>query len=68
MRADALLDEGDIEGSEVWRAIVRAIKELRPERRRGGELSAPRSACNSCENPLGIVENSADQHSKPGSG
>jgi hypothetical protein len=32
MRADALLDEGDIEGSAVWRAIVRAIKELQRER------------------------------------
>ena len=27
MRADALLDEGDIEGFAIWRAIVRAIKE-----------------------------------------
>jgi hypothetical protein len=31
-RAAALLDQGGIEGSAVWRAIVRAIKELRRER------------------------------------
>ena len=35
MRADALLDQGDIEGSAVWRAIGRVIKELRREREAG---------------------------------
>ena len=39
MRADALLDQGDIEGSAVWRAIVRAIKELRRERGAGEAVS-----------------------------
>ena len=28
-RADELLDEGDFEAAAVWRAIVRAIAELR---------------------------------------
>ncbi len=28
MRADALLDEGDMEGSAVWRQILAAIEEL----------------------------------------
>ena len=32
MRADALLEEGDIEGAAAWRAIVRAIEELQRER------------------------------------
>lgn len=35
MRADELLREGDVEGSAVWRSILRTIKELlakeRPE-------------------------------------
>jgi hypothetical protein len=39
MRADALLDEGDIEGSAVWQAIVRAIKELQRERGPGEAVS-----------------------------
>ena len=38
MRAHALLDQGDIEGSAVWRAIVRAIKELRRGARVGLSL------------------------------
>ena len=28
MRADALLDEGDLDGYAVWRRIVRAVREL----------------------------------------
>jgi hypothetical protein len=31
-RADALLEEGDVEGSAVWRAIGTAIGELQRER------------------------------------
>ena len=32
MRADAMLDKGDLDGQRVWKAIVRAIEELQ----RGG--------------------------------
>ncbi len=28
MRADAMLEAGDLEGQAVWRRIIRAIKEL----------------------------------------
>ncbi len=28
MRADALLDEGDLDGQAVWRQILAAIEEL----------------------------------------
>ena len=28
MRADALLDAGDLDGAAVWRRIVRAVREL----------------------------------------
>ncbi len=28
MRADAMLEAGDLEGHEVWRRILRAIEEL----------------------------------------
>ena len=31
-RADQLLEDGDIEGAAVWRAIVGAIEELQRER------------------------------------
>ena len=38
-RADELLDNDDTEGALVWRAIVRAIEELRRERRSGELLN-----------------------------
>ena len=38
-RADELLDNDDSEGALVWRAIVRAIEELRRERRSGELLN-----------------------------
>ena len=28
MRADAMLDKGDLDGAAVWRRIVKAIEEL----------------------------------------
>ncbi len=31
MRADAMLDKGDLGGCAVWRRIVRAVEELRGE-------------------------------------
>jgi hypothetical protein len=34
-RADALLEEGDVDGSAVWRRIVAAVEELRRGRREG---------------------------------
>ena len=29
MRADAMLDKGDLDGAAVWRRILRAVEELR---------------------------------------
>ena len=29
MRADAMLDKGDVEGCAVWKRILRAVEELR---------------------------------------
>ncbi len=29
MRADAMLEEGDLDGNGVWRRILRAVEELR---------------------------------------
>ncbi len=31
MRADALLEAGDVDGQVIWRRILRAIKELQTE-------------------------------------
>ena len=39
MRADELLDEGDVDGALVWRRILEAIDELRRERREGELLN-----------------------------
>ncbi len=44
MRADAMLEKGDVEGYAVWKRILRAVGELRRERPRGGpcpSLSGP---------------------------
>jgi hypothetical protein len=38
-RADELLDDGDIEGSAVWRRIIEAIEELQRGRRDGEPLN-----------------------------
>ena len=37
MKADAMLDEGDLDGQRVWKAIVRAIEELQRGERKEGE-------------------------------
>ena len=37
MKADAMLDEGDLDGSAVWRRIVAAINELTSTRPRDGD-------------------------------
>ncbi len=36
MRADALLEKGDLDGCAVWRRILRAVGELRSEERPDG--------------------------------
>ena len=33
MRADAMLEAGDLDGCAVWRRILRAVEELRSEER-----------------------------------
>ncbi len=38
-RADELLDDGDVEGSAVWRRILEAIDELQRGRREGEPLN-----------------------------
>lgn len=35
MKADALLDAGDVEGSATWRKVLKAIQELQRDRRPG---------------------------------
>lgn len=37
MRADELLDAGDMDGRAVWLRIVRAVKQLRGKRPKAGE-------------------------------
>ncbi len=37
MRADAMLDEGDLDGYAVWRRILRAVEELQGSEPRPGE-------------------------------
>ena len=37
MRADELLDAGDLDGAAVWRRIIRAIEELQRKEPREGE-------------------------------
>jgi hypothetical protein len=36
-RADSFLEAGDMEGSAVWRRVLKAIKEIRREEPREGE-------------------------------
>jgi len=36
-RADGLLDEGDLDGQQVWKAIVRVIKDTQRGERKDGE-------------------------------
>ncbi len=37
MRADAMLEKGDLDGYAVWRRIQRAVEELRGTGPRAGE-------------------------------
>ena len=37
MRADAMLDEGDLDGQRVWKAIVRAIEDVQRGERTEGD-------------------------------
>lgn len=37
MKADAMLDKGDLDGQRVWKAIVKAIEELQRGERKDGE-------------------------------
>ncbi len=37
MRADAFLDQGNLEGERVWIRIMQAIEELRRERPKDGD-------------------------------
>ncbi len=36
MRADAMLDKGDLDGYAVWRRVLRAVEELLPKERPAG--------------------------------
>ena len=36
-RADGLLDEGDLDGQRVWKAIVKAIEDIQRGERKEGE-------------------------------
>lgn len=47
MRADELLDAGDLDGAAVWRPIIRAIEELQRKAAAGGEAvhQAPGIGC-----------------------
>jgi hypothetical protein len=49
IRADALLDAGDLEGSAVWRSIAKEIEKLqaeKPSARRNAFLKESRSPSN----------------------
>ncbi len=37
MRADAMLDKGDLDGAAVWRRILRAVEELQGPEPKPGE-------------------------------
>ena len=36
MRADAMLDKGDLDGYAVWRRIIKAVRELLSKERPAG--------------------------------
>ncbi len=38
MRADAMLEKGDLEGQVVWKRIVRAVEEIQRTNRPSGEV------------------------------
>ena len=37
MRADSFLEDGDIDGSAIWKRVLKAIKEIQREEPREGE-------------------------------
>ena len=37
MKADAMLDKGDLDGQRAWKAVLRAIEDIQREERREGE-------------------------------
>ena len=37
MKADAMLDKGDLDGAAVWRRVVAAVNELQREKLKPGE-------------------------------
>ncbi len=39
MRADAMLEKGDLDGYAAWRRVLRAVEELRRMERVAGERS-----------------------------
>ena len=39
MRADAMLDKGDLDGYTVWKRILRAVGELRRVESTSGEVT-----------------------------
>ncbi len=38
MRADAMLDKGDLDGAAVWKRILRAVEELQGAAPQPGEV------------------------------
>ncbi len=39
MRADAMLEKGDLAGAAVWRRVLTAVEELQRKERREGEAA-----------------------------
>ena len=37
MRADSFLDDGDIDGSAIWKRVLKAVKEIQKQEPREGE-------------------------------
>ncbi len=37
MRADSFLDDGDIDGSAIWKRVLKAIKDIQRQEPREGE-------------------------------
>ena len=37
MRADSFLEDGDVDGSAIWKRVLKAIKEIQREAPRDGE-------------------------------
>ncbi len=37
MKADAMLDKGDMDGAATWRRVIKAVEEMLATKRRGGD-------------------------------